>query len=265
MRPAFVALLALIGLAAPPAFASCLPIAWQGEPRARLLPAMYGPRGDIPSQHVGLTFLGHSSFLIETHEGVTAVTDFNDWHRPSKPPLLVTMNIAHTSHWTSNIDPETKHVLRGWDNEGGKKIHNVQVKDLHVRSIPTNIRDFGGGTQRNANAIFVFETADVCIAHLGHLHHVLTDIHQAELGQIDVLLVPVDGAYTLDQETMLTVVGQIKPKLVIPMHYFGASTLRAFLERMRPHYPVKIQDKPFVMLSRRLLPASTEVLALPGM
>jgi L-ascorbate metabolism protein UlaG (beta-lactamase superfamily) len=72
----------------------------------------------------------------------------------------------------------------------------VSYLDLHIRNVPTNVREFGGA-RMNGNSIFVFEVADLCIAHLGHLHHTLTDVHLGELGQIDVLLVPADGSYTM--------------------------------------------------------------------
>ena len=85
--------------------------------------------------------------------------------------------------------------------------------------MPTNVREFDG-TRYNGNSIFVFDIADLCIAHLGHLHHTLTPSHLAELGAIDVVMVPVDGVWTLNQDDMIEVLRQIKPKIVIPMHIF---------------------------------------------
>ena len=79
---------------------------------------------------------------------------------------------------------------------------------MRIRNVPTNVREFGG-TRYNGNSIFVFEAADLCIAHLGHLHHTLTGAHLAELGAIDVVMVPVDGTYTLNQEEMIEVLRQI--------------------------------------------------------
>ena len=82
-----------------------------------------------------------------------------------------------------------------------------------------------GGTRYNGNSIFVFDVADLCIAHLGHLHHTLTEAHLADLGTIDVVMVPVDGGYTLNQDDMIAVLQQIKPKIAVPMHVFTQSTL----------------------------------------
>ena len=64
---------------------------------------------------------------------------------------------------------------------------------MRVRNVPTNIRDWNGGTERYGNSIFIFEIANLCIAHLGHLHHTLTQPHLDEIGRIDVVMAPVDG------------------------------------------------------------------------
>src|SRR3546814_6878426 len=100
---------------------------------------------------------------------------------------------------------------------------------MRVWNIPTNVRQWDDNVRMAGNSIFVFEVAGLCIAHLGHLHHRLTDRHLAFLGVIDVLLVPGDGSYTLAQDMMMEVIRQIRPSVVIPMHSFGATTLDRFL------------------------------------
>jgi L-ascorbate metabolism protein UlaG (beta-lactamase superfamily) len=240
------------------ALAQCYPIA---EGPAQILPARYQPAA-LPAGSVRLTFLGHSSFLIETPQGASAITDYNGMVRAAEPPDLVTMNNAHSSHYTDFVDPKIALVLRGWDPAGGVALHDVTHLDLHVRNVPTSVREFGGA-RINGNSIFVFEIADLCIAHLGHLHHVLTDVHLGELGQIDILLVPVDGSYTMAQELMVEVIDQIRPALVIPMHYFSAYTLAGFLELMRGRYQVVVKEEPTVVLTRATLPYR-QVLVLPG-
>ena len=62
-----------------------------------------------------------------------------------------------------------------------------------MRNVPTNIRDYAGGTERHGNSIFIFEMANLCIAHLGHLHHTLNQQQLNEIGRVDIVLVPVDG------------------------------------------------------------------------
>ena len=212
---------------------------------------------------VGLTFLGHASFLIESPGGVRIVTDYNDMARAPVTPDIVTMNNAHPTHYTDNIEPGVKFVLRGWDLAGGVASHQLDYRDVRIHNVPTNVREFGG-TRYNGNSIFVFDVADLCLAHLGHLHHKLTPGHLADLGPIDVVMVPVDGAWTLNQDDMIAVLQQIKPKIAIPMHVFTQATLDKFLARAAEFYTVRRAAEPSIMLSRGGLPTSPEVLVLPG-
>ena len=239
-------------------WAQCFPVAG-AEPK--LVPAAF-QQAALPPGAVRLTFLGHSSFWIESAAGATAVTDFNGTILPPQIPDIVTMNNAHSTHYTDYVDPAVKHVLRGWDPKGGVALHDVTDLDMHVRNVPTNVRDLGGA-RANGNSIFVFEVADLCIAHLGHLHHVLTDVHLSELGMIDVLLTPVDGSFTMAQELMVEVIQQIQPAVVIPMHYFDFTTLRRFTSLIGDRYEVEIAKTPTVVLTRHTLPYH-KILVLPG-
>jgi L-ascorbate metabolism protein UlaG (beta-lactamase superfamily) len=214
-------------------------------------------------QSVSLTFLGHASFLIESPEGVRIVTDYNDAIRAPVTPDIVTMNNAHPTHYTDAVEPEIKYVLRGWDPAGGVATHRLEYRDVRIHNVPTNVREFGG-TRYNGNSIFVFDIADLCIAHLGHLHHTLTSTHLAELGSIDVVLVPVDGAWTLNQDEMIEVLRQIKPKIVIPMHIFTQATLDKFLTKIGDFYAVRSASSRTLVLTRSGLPTDPEVVVLPG-
>lgn len=221
----------------------------------------------LARNEVGLTYIGHATFLIESAGGVRIATDYNDYVRPSIVPDVVTMNRAHSTHYSNRPDPGIKTVLRGWNPDGGAPPRwDQQIGDVRIRNVVTNIRQWGGDTTiRDGNSIFVFEAADLCIAHLGHLHHTLTPEHLKQLGRIDVVLVPVDGSYTLDLDGMMEVLTALSPKLMIPMHFFGQSTLNRFLDRAREQkWDVARQDTPYVTLSRETLPGTPKVLALPG-
>ncbi len=213
---------------------------------------------------VRVTFVGHSTFLIESPKLVRIATDYNDYVRPPILPDIVTMNRAHTTHYTDRPDAGIKHVLRGWRDDGKPAGHDISFKDVHVRSVTTNIRDWQGGTNRHGNSIFVFEIGSLCIAHLGHLHHTLTQAQIDEIGRIDVVLVPVDGSYTLDIDGMQEVVTALKARLAIPMHYFGMSTLTRFLDKIRSTHEIEYSETPSVVLSRATLPAKPKFLVLPG-
>ena len=222
-----------------PAMAGCFALA---DNRLPIVKASV-PQGALAR----LTYLGHSSFQIETARGVIAVTDYYGLNGPGGLPTVVTMNNAHSTHYTDHPDPGITHVLRGWDPGGGMANHDVTVQDLRVRNVPTNVRGFGG-TRYNGNSIFIFEIEDFCIAHLGHLHHELTPTHLAELGRVDVLLVPADNAWTMNHDTAATVIRQIGAPIVIPMHYFGGSLLTSLTSRLGDSYSVVFNDGPSIAL-----------------
>ncbi len=239
-----------------------------GGALARCLPIAGLERGFIKvalpdAGTVRLTYLGHSSFLIETAGGATAVTDYNGVVRPPAVPDIVTMNNAHPSHYTDFVDPKIKFVLRGWDPDGGRAVHDLTHGSLQIWNVTTDVRDFGG-VRLDGNSIFVFESAGLCIAHLGHLHHTLSDAQLGELGLIDVLMVTVDGSVTLAQEDMLQVIDQIAAPVVIPMHAFGPATLARFLALISDRYETFVSDSPTIVLSRLNLPYRTVLVLPPG-
>jgi L-ascorbate metabolism protein UlaG (beta-lactamase superfamily) len=213
---------------------------------------------------VRLIYIGHSTFLIESPAGVTIATDYNDMVRPPVTPRIATMNIAHETHRSYMPDPGIEYLLPGWGENGEPAKWELTVDDVWLRNVTTNIRGGAMGVTRDANSMFVFEVAGLCILHLGHLHHVLTEDHYKALGRIDVVLAPVDGSYTLDVEGMIETLQKLQVPLVIPMHYFGATTLNRFLTRMKEHYEVVLSDTASVILSRDSLPVRPTVLVLPG-
>ncbi len=235
--------------------------------RFPLVPAAYRvaqaseqlPPGTVPQGSVRLTFIGHASFLIESPEGVKAVTDYTDFVPIDFVPDIITMNHFHPTHYSDNPDPRIKHVLRGWNPKGGVAQINLQVRDMRVFNIQTNYGEFGD-FGRNENSIFVFQIAGMCIAHLSHTHHTLSKEDLAALGDIDVLLVPVDGMYTLSEEEVFDSIKKVKPKLVIPWHYsYWTPNFIADAEKL---YPVKRANSVTIMFSKRTLPEKTEVVFL---
>jgi L-ascorbate metabolism protein UlaG (beta-lactamase superfamily) len=230
----------------------------------RLMPASL--RLALNPDQVRVTYSGHSTFLIESPQLVRIATDYNDYVRPPVLPDIVTMNHAHSSHYTDRPDPRIPHVLRGWGPSPDQPArHDVQVRDVRVRNVPTNIRDWRGGTERHGNSIFIFEMANMCIAHLGHLHHTLSQQQLNEIGRVDVLFVPVDGGMTLDMDGMVEVLQALKAPLMVPMHYFSVYTLHRFLDRVRElNWEVEMSATPSFVTSKTALPAAPKVMVLPG-
>src|SRR6266568_106648 len=118
----------------------------------RLIPAAYRLAAALNPDQVRINYVGHSTFLIERPQGVRIATDYNDYVRPSVLPGIITMNHAHDSHFTDRPNPATKYVLRGWrPSERQPARHDIQVKDVRVRNVPTNIRTWGGATELHGN------------------------------------------------------------------------------------------------------------------
>jgi len=218
----------------------------------------------LKKSEVRLTFVGHSTWVIESAAGVNIATDYNDYVRPQVVPDIATMNRAHTTHYSNFPDPNIKHVLKGWSDGPGPVKHDLTYNDVRVRNVVTNIRDWAGGAIANGNSIFVFEIAGLCIGHLGHLHHTLTEQQISQIGQLDVVLVPVDGSYTMDVAGMVEVLRGLRARLILPMHYFNPYTLERFLERIRGDFPVEMSDTSTIVVSQATLPSEPKVLVLPG-
>ena len=218
----------------------------------------------LAADQVRLTYVGHATFLIESPQLVRIATDYNDFVKPPVLPDIVTMNHAHISHYTDHPDPGIKYVLRGWAQDETPKPIDISYKDVRVRNVFTNIRTYDGGTEKYGNSIFIFEVANLCIVHLGHLHHTLTQQQLNEIGRPDVVLVPVDGNYTLDLDGMIEVLHALKARLMIPMHYFSAYTLNRFLDRVRREWPIELSEIPSVVVSKTSLPETQKILVLPG-
>ncbi|WP_336811343.1 MBL fold metallo-hydrolase [Bosea sp. MMO-172] len=261
-------LLVFVGIALSAALGFTSARAQSNEPGCR--PEMAGlglpiHRVQLAKDEARLTFVGHATFLIETPGGVKIATDYNDYVRPPVTPDIATMNKAHSTHNSRNPDPAIKHVLPGWDLSGrGAAQHDLTFGDVRVRNVPTNIRTYEGGTDYDGNSIFIFEIGELCIAHLGHLHHPLEPGHLRALGRVDIVLFPVDGSYTLDQTGMLDVLKSIQARVMIPMHFFGGGTLNRFLARTQDIWPVERREQATITLAKATLPAKPTMIVLPG-
>jgi L-ascorbate metabolism protein UlaG (beta-lactamase superfamily) len=238
----------------------CLAISRSPSP---VLPAAFHTAA-LQASEARLTFVGHATWLIESAGGIRVATDYNDYIRPSVVPDIATMNRAHTTHFSMFPDPAIKHVLRGWNPEGGPAKHDVTVGDVRVRNVATNIRDWAGGFIPHGNSIFIFELAGMCIGHLGHLHHTPSDQQIGHIGQLDVVMVAVDGSYTMDVAGVVEALRRLRARLILPMHYFDTSTLGRFLDRIRNDFAVEMGKESTVVVSQATLPTEPKVLVLPG-
>ncbi|MEM1352675.1 MAG: MBL fold metallo-hydrolase, partial [Pseudomonadota bacterium] len=197
----------------------CVALAESAPGLEYVVPASFGP---IAEETVRLHYIHHASFLVRTHGGVNIVTDYTGFIGSTKMiPDVVTMNHAHSTHWTANPDPAIPHVLPGWGPFGEGIEHRLDLGEVLVRNVSTDIRSAFAPLEPKGNSIFVFEVAGLCIGHLGHLHHEPDEMQYAALGRLDVVMAPVDGGYTLDLATMTQVLKRLRSSVVIPMHWFS--------------------------------------------
>ena len=214
---------------------------------------------------VRLSYLNHSMYLLQTHGGLHAVTDYTGVIGPNqKLPDVVTMNNAHSSHWTAYPHPDIPHVLEGWWQDGAPADHYIDLGEMLVRNATTDIRNrFDGGTEiKGGNSIFIFEVAGLCIGHLGHLHHEPSEETYAAIGRLDVVMAAVDGGLTVDIPTMTRIVKRFRSSVVLPMHWFSRNSLERFLTAVSGDFDIDRRGESSLELSLRNLPSRPTVIVL---
>ncbi|KUJ80465.1 Zn-dependent hydrolase [Ruegeria marisrubri] len=217
----------------------------------------------VPEFSVRVSYVAHASFLIQTRGGLNVVTDFTGFIG-SAPliPDVVTMNHAHETHWTAHPDPAIPHVLRGWGPFGEGVEHHLDLGEMLIRNVSTDIRSVYGGVEERGNSIFVFEVEGLCIGHLGHLHHIPSDEQFAALGRLDVVMAAVDGGTTMPLPEMITVLKRLKSSVIIPMHWFSGYSLERFLEGIREDFDIRRDGVSELVVSLRTLPDRPTVVVL---
>ena len=212
---------------------------------------------------VTITYAGHSTYIVETPAGVRIATDFSGVYGYDPLPRVVTMNKAHRTHFSDHPDPAIEHVLRGWNPEGGPAKHAVVVDDVYIRNVTTDIRDWGGGLERDGNSIFIFEVAGLCIGHLGHLHTTLSDAQFGQIGRLDILMVPIDGGMTQSLGSMTEITTRLYSSMILPMHRH-ATPIGEFTSMMGEGFAVEFRPSRSLNVSLKTLPSRPTIIVLEG-
>jgi L-ascorbate metabolism protein UlaG (beta-lactamase superfamily) len=280
MLRSFAARFALLGLLiAPLSIAPLLimPAAAQGPSRSECMAMSNAAPRATPvalreaaaaADEVAITYAGHSTYFIDTPGGVRIATDYSGAYQVGRLPDVVTMNRAHSTHYTLFPDPHISHVLHGWGDDGQPAHVDERIGDVTIRNVTTDIRrylgeDSGGEMIRDGNSIFIFEVAGLCIGHLGHLHVPLDDSHLAAIGRIDILMVPIDGTYTMSLDGISDIVRRLRASVVLPMHRF-ATPLDDFMRRIGQQFAIEVRTERTLQISRDLLPGTPTVIILSG-
>ena len=161
-------------------------------------------------------WLGHSCFLLETSQGLKIITDpyepgcFGgtlDYADINIKADIITVSHNHADHNYITAFPSSRVI----DKQGSFNVASVGIEGMGT------FHDKSNGSQRGRNIIFIFNINGLKIAHLGDLGDIPPDLKKLE--NLDVLLIPVGGTFTIDAREASKLIEAIKPKIVIPMHF----------------------------------------------
>ena len=212
-----------------------------------------------------IEWLGHASFLIVAENGTMIITDpyesgAFDGKLRYKPievsPDVVTVSHKHADHAYVEGLPGRFDVIA----KAGSKI----IKGISFKGVET-YHDTDLGSNRGNNIVFVMTIDHVRICHLGDLGHELSPDEIESIGEVDILLIPVGGKYTIDAKAATRVVERLHPKIAIPMHFktdsvdFPIESVDAFLLGK----PVVLRlGRSHIEVTKERLPEERQILVL---
>ncbi|MBK1812719.1 MBL fold metallo-hydrolase [Clostridium sp. YIM B02505] len=161
-----------------------------------------------------IKWFGHSCFMITSEIGTKILIDpyvnMLGYMLPELEANIVTTSHEHKDH--NNIDA-VKGNFQHISGLGMFLEHGIEIKGVDT------FHDKLSGAKKGRNTIYNFKVDGVNICHCGDLGHILDSKQIEEIGNVDVLLIPVGGGFTIDATDALEVVEQLKPTVIIPMHY----------------------------------------------
>ncbi len=206
-----------------------------------------------------IKWLGHASFMITSEAGTKIITDpyvttENLNGEIEESADIVTVSHEHGDHSNVSAVQGSPEVVKG----------TAKVKGIEFKGIPT-YHDDAKGKSRGNNTILCFEMDGIRVCHLGDLGHPLSDKQIAELGSVDILLIPVGGFYTIDAKVAGQVCDKLKPKVIIPMHFRNdkcAFPIAGVDEFLQGKEGVSRLDTSEVEFKQGELPATTKIVVL---
>ncbi len=220
--------------------------------------------GALAPGEVSMTYVGHGTFLFRTPGGLDIVADYTGPLPGGGAPDVATMNGAFEDHFSLDPQPEIAVLLNGWSEGAGAMRHDVVYGDVRVRNVPTDVYRFGH--QPEANSIFIFEIGELCIAHLGHLHVVPSEAQYDAIGQIDIVIVQLEGGgQNLSSTQFLEVADRLGARVVIPIHYFSADALARFVDAFGARYAPSAAEGPTVSFAPRTMPERPTLILVPSL
>jgi L-ascorbate metabolism protein UlaG (beta-lactamase superfamily) len=209
-----------------------------------------------------IKWLGHSSFLITADNGTKVITDpyvaggALNYGEIKESADIVVVSHEHFDHNNVAAVKGNPQVVKG----AGAK----EVKGIKFNGVAT-YHDESSGSQRGANTVSIFEVDGMKVCHLGDLGHLLSDKEAAEIGKVDILLIPVGGFYTINAKTATEVSTRLSPRVIIPMHFkndrcgFPITPVDDFLKGKSGVTKLDASETEF---KRGKLPATTQIVVL---
>ena len=212
-----------------------------------------------------IQWLGHASFLIISASGVKIITDPYEpgsfggalkYRAITISPDIVTVSHEHADHGYVEGLPNHFEVV---SRPGTKVVHGIEIKGFEF------YHDSEGGALRGMNVVYVINVDRVRVCQLGDLGHELSQTQADILGEVDVLLIPVGGTYTIGPEEATRMIGLLKPRVVIPMHYKTEKVefpIRPVDDFLKGKTNVRQLNSSEFELTRETLPDQCEIVVL---
>ena len=211
---------------------------------------------------MNIKFLGHATFVITSDTGVKIITDpYETGPDLTYGEIAESADIVTVSH--EHLDHGNVAAVKG-NPEVVSRAGRAKAKGIEVKGI-ASYHDDAGGRLRGNNIIFCFEVDGIRVCHLGDLGHLLDGKQVKEIGSVDILLIPVGGYYTIDAKAATKVCDQLKPKVIIPMHYRTEKSIPGILgvdEFLRGKANVTRLDSSQVEFKPGELPAASKIIVL---
>jgi len=206
-----------------------------------------------------ISWLGHSCFRLKGSRA-TIITDPYSaglGYSLGKPTArIVTVSHEHPGHcYVEGVGGQPRVVSRPGEYE---------ISDVLIIGIAT-FHDGEGGRKRGKNIVYLMEIDEISVCHLGDLGHVLNNEQIEDIGNVDVLLLPVGGVSTINAPMAAEVVRQLEPKAVIPMHYKTPALNRELepVDRFLKEIGAKqVSSQPRLSVTKSNLPPSSQVFLL---
>ena len=245
----------------------CLFTPWKGEGACRN-PNIVVPSPSIrpaaASGAIEIKWFGHSFFQITSSSGTRIITDpFGPmgFPMPEVWPHVVTVGREHGNHNNVGLAKGKPVILRGLkEGQDDWNQVNLTFRDVLIYNVPIHQRGVPTYSGSMKGAAFVFEMDGLCILHSGDVSDPFNEDQLQLIGHVDILLQTIGGVYTIGPEGAKRVVEQLKPKIVVPMHYwYQMNVLERFTDG--PYRVRELNTNTFTV-SKDTLPGETEIYVL---